>query len=810
MAIADIAINIVTKGSQLAKRQLDNLGKGAEGSSKALAGLGKVMAGAVALGAVAMVKVLADATKQFIEFDDAMTQSLAIMKTTTEQQDAMALTARRVATETRIGATESAEAFFFLASAGLDAEQSIQALPQVAQFAQAGMFDMATATDLATDAQSALGLTVDDAQQNLQNLTRVTDVLVKANTLANASVQQFSEALTNKAGAALKVVNKDIEEGVAVLAVFADRGVKGAEAGEKLNQVLRDIPRATAKNKEEFNKLGLQMFDTNGKLRNVADLVEELDRVLGPMSDEMKASTLDTLGLNRGVADAVKILSGASDEIRTYEESLRNAGGTTQEVADKQVESLAGQLDILRSRFDELKLTMIETNEDGIRVMIDGMNRFLDSTINNIPKIKIYLQTLKESTDQYGLFGGALNFAITGTDRMNAKLDELYSNTDEQNRQWEILTYNLQNMDATLGTVEERFAEQARQYAYNLQASEEYTQQLQDEKEKEEELAKAREDKALGSLNKVMSAYKKYTAIFENIEDLQGEVNDAQKKLNKQREQEKLANKQVQTALDELNKQKEISKQVTLEEQLAIERQRESIKRLEEQEERSKVQNLELQLAKQRLTELIDASTSATNTEEQAQRQYEQALKEVERQQEATKKAQEEYRQAQEDLAKATEKNTENLLEMAIAKKALDDAIADAEAIGALENGLKQMVKSVGGDLDTLKAKFQSIFDLQGKSVPSFTPSGGGGGGGGNGGGSETFDPLGNLKEDATGTSTTSKGKFDFSLGQRGGVTTINNIQVAVEGALSDKQNIQDAVAIAVIEAQKRGTKVIL
>jgi len=305
-----------------------------------------------------------------------------------------------------------------------------------------------------------------------------------------------------------------------------------------------------------------------------------------------------------------------------------------------------------------------------------------------------------------------------------------------------------------------------------------------------------------------MSAYKKYTAIFENIEDLQGEVNDAQKKLNKQREQEKLANKQVQTALDELNKQKEISKQVTLEEQLAIERQRESIKRLEEQEERSKVQNLELQLAKQRLTELIDASTSATNTEEQAQRQYEQALKEVERQQEATKKAQEEYRQAQEDLAKATEKNTENLLEMAIAKKALDDAIADAEAIGALENGLKQMVQSVGGDLDKLRAKFQSIFDLQGKSVPSFTPSDGGGGG--NGGGSETFDPLGNLKEDATGTSTTSKGKFDFSLGQRGGVTTINNIQVAVEGALSDKQNIQDAVAIAVIEAQKRGTKVIL
>src|SRR6056297_3127858 len=111
-------------------------------------------------------------------------------------------------------------------------------MPQVAKFAQAGMFDMATATDIATDAQSALGLTSEDAAENLDNLTRVTDVFVKANTLANTSVQQISEALTNKAGAALRVVNKDVEEGAAVLALFADQGVKGADAGEKLNVVL--------------------------------------------------------------------------------------------------------------------------------------------------------------------------------------------------------------------------------------------------------------------------------------------------------------------------------------------------------------------------------------------------------------------------------------------------------------------------------------------------------------------------------------------------------------------------------------------
>ena len=84
----------------------------------------------------------------------------------------------------------------------------------------------------------------------------------------------------------MKVANKGIEEGVAVLSAFADRGVKGAEAGEKLIQLLRDIRRATAKNAEEFAKLNLSMFESSGNLKNVADLIEELDAVLAPMSDE--------------------------------------------------------------------------------------------------------------------------------------------------------------------------------------------------------------------------------------------------------------------------------------------------------------------------------------------------------------------------------------------------------------------------------------------------------------------------------------------------------------------------------------------
>ena len=176
MGSSNILIKLVLEGFNKAKAQMNNLGKKTDESSGKLNKFGAVAKiGAVAVGTV-LVKALSEATRQFIEFEDKLNQSLAIMQTTEEQQRRMAQASRQVAIESRVSASESAEAFFFLASAGLDAEQSISALPQVTKFAQAGMFDMALATDLATDSQSALGLTVKDAEQNLTSLTRVTDV----------------------------------------------------------------------------------------------------------------------------------------------------------------------------------------------------------------------------------------------------------------------------------------------------------------------------------------------------------------------------------------------------------------------------------------------------------------------------------------------------------------------------------------------------------------------------------------------------------------------------------------------------------
>ncbi len=368
------------KGMENASKRLDSIGKKAQQVGKSLSL--KVTAPVVGFGAASL--------KAFGSFDDAMTKSTAIMNDMNpETFNRMADAAKGLAKETTTAPAELAEAYFFLASAGMNAEQSIKALPIAQRFATAGAFDMATATDLLTDAQSALGLSVDDVSQNMENMTRVSDVLLKANTLANATAEQFSTALTSKAGAALKVFNKDVEEGVAVLAAYADQGVKAELAGNNLDRVTRLLSKSALDNAEAHKQFNFEVFDGEGKMRNYADIIANLEDVTAGMSDETRAATLDQLGFKAQVQGAILPLLGTSDAIAEYESKLRKAGGTTKEVAEKQMASLNSQVKLA---FNELKLVSIEIGErlapaflklvDGVKALLHWWDGLPDTTQN--------------------------------------------------------------------------------------------------------------------------------------------------------------------------------------------------------------------------------------------------------------------------------------------------------------------------------------------------------------------------------------------------------------------------------------------
>jgi TP901 family phage tail tape measure protein len=350
-ALAGLSTQAARVGTSLARMSAIGAGAGA----------------AIAVGGVAL------GVNSLREFDAALTQSLAIVQDVTpEIRQSFKETAEEVARTTIFGTAEAAEAYFFLASAGLNVEQQLESLPAVARFAQAGMFDLALATDIATDAQSALGLKSDDTVVALENLNRIQDVLVKGNILANASVQQFGEALTNRAGAAARALGKDVEETTAVLAAFADQGTKGRRAGEEFARLLGQLSTLAVKNEGEFADLGVQVFDAAGEFRNSADVIAEFEDLLGGMSDEAQVAALEQLGLGEELRKTIQLVLGTSDSIRTYEAALRSAGGTTEQVAQAQLGSLDNQLKLIGTNINLVLQALGQPIADRLKVFFEN------------------------------------------------------------------------------------------------------------------------------------------------------------------------------------------------------------------------------------------------------------------------------------------------------------------------------------------------------------------------------------------------------------------------------------------------------
>lgn len=402
----DQAMASVRQQNQQLASQAQQSGAALQAVATKLAILGGAVVGAAAV-----------AVSAFAKFDDAMTQSQAIMgDLTTAMRKDLADAAKNVARITTFTSTQAADALYYLASAGLDVKESIEAIPVVAKFAQAGMFDLEKATTLLADAQTALGLRIrDDAVKNMENMTRVADVLSKANILANASIEEFSEALTTRAGAALRLVGKDIEEGAAALTVMANQGIKGAEAGTRLDIVLRDLQTRAIKNKDVFEKYNVTVFDTQGEMANLADIFDDLTKAMAGMSDEQRRATLMEMDFQDRSVASILALVGMGEEIRRYEKDLRKAAGTTEEIAKKQLQSLKSQIQLTKNEVGLLAEAIGSTLAPVVEKIAVGIRSvtkfFTEMTEGN----KAVVGGLAIATAALGALTLAVGTAIVGT-----------------------------------------------------------------------------------------------------------------------------------------------------------------------------------------------------------------------------------------------------------------------------------------------------------------------------------------------------------------------------------------------------------
>ena len=311
--------------------------------------------------AAVFVGIAAIGVKEYAKFEHEMTKASAIFgDVNKETRKELETTARALARDTNVSAVDLAKGYQTLASAGLSAQEAQQALGITTKFATAGFIEASKSVDYLVGAQTALGFRTGDVNQDLANMTRISDVLVKANALAKGTVDDFAASLSNKGALAIKMANKQVEEGVAVLGVLADRNITGKHAGEQLYIAMRDLQRVGIENNTAFQKYNVTIFDSTGQMRHMADIISDLEKALSGMGTAQKRTALEQMGFQDRSMAAILALVGLSDKIREYEKGLQAASGTTEKMNDEVLGSFINQLTITWNRIKDLFITVGE------------------------------------------------------------------------------------------------------------------------------------------------------------------------------------------------------------------------------------------------------------------------------------------------------------------------------------------------------------------------------------------------------------------------------------------------------------------
>ena len=409
------------RSSKVTHGRLGRLGAQAGLVESRFAGM-SVGGGLAAAALLAVGVAAAKALGEFRGYTAELQRSFAIQDLTTDQQARMSDAARDTAHEVLASNEEMAESFYFLASAGFDAEQQIAALPAVAKFAQAGNFGMALATDLLTDSQSALGLVVDDAVQNLENLKRVSDVLLGGNTLFNASSQQIAESVVGGVGAQARTLGMEVEELVAVLGVYADQGKKAAEGSTLLEIALRDLETKAIKNAQAFKDAEIEVHDSGGEFRLMEDIVSDLEASLSGLSDQARKTKLLELGFSDKSVKSLLLLLGTSSQIREYREALEDVAGTTDRVAAGSMTRLDAAANDTSKAWSDLKFEVGNLVEvfatPALEAFAFGLNLAADATEFFLRPLADLLRELEQ-------------MAFVGFDKFLANLELLHDSLAE-------------------------------------------------------------------------------------------------------------------------------------------------------------------------------------------------------------------------------------------------------------------------------------------------------------------------------------------------------------------------------------------
>ncbi len=371
------------ENSSVALQKIGQVGDKLQAVGDKVSGVGETLTKSVTAPVVGLGTA---AVATAANFESSMSQVQATMGITKDSMsmvngesvntmDTLSALAKQMGSETAFSASECAEALNYLALAGYDTQEMCDTLPTVLNLAAAGGIDLASASDMVTDAMSALGMGTDEA------ITMV-DQMAKTSSTTNTSVAQLGDAILT-IGATAKSVKGGTAELNTALGILANNGIKGAEGGTHLRNVILSLQNPTDKAAACMEQLGVDVYDSEGNMRSLNDVLGDLNTSMDGMTSAEKSNIIATIFNKTDLAAVNALLANTGESWDSLQQSITESGGAAQQMADTQLDNLQGQLTILKSALEGLAISIGELLMPVIKNIVAGIQSFVD-WLNNL------------------------------------------------------------------------------------------------------------------------------------------------------------------------------------------------------------------------------------------------------------------------------------------------------------------------------------------------------------------------------------------------------------------------------------------
>mgnify|MGYP004462459497 CR=1 FL=1 len=324
--------------------------------------------------AIALGTIGAAAIKTGMDFEEAMSKVKAISGATAEEMQALTEKAKEMGFKTKFSAKESAEAFYYMAQAGWKTQDMLDGIAGVMDLAAASGADLATTSDIVTDALTAFKMEASES-------ARFADVLARTSADTNTDVLKMGETF-KYVGSIAGAMGYSIEDVSVAIGLMASAGVKASQAGTSLRSIMTRMANPTEQSAAAMEALGLSITDANGNIKPFREVMEQLRKSMQGLSEDQKVAYAGMLAGKPGMSGLLAILNATDDEFNNLSNSIDNSNGAAQEMATTMQDNLKGKLEQLGGALESLGLEFYESVDNPLKDVVARATKYVEQLTN--------------------------------------------------------------------------------------------------------------------------------------------------------------------------------------------------------------------------------------------------------------------------------------------------------------------------------------------------------------------------------------------------------------------------------------------